>query len=196
MPRDAATDPAAVAAQPAPTPTLADPPLTAVENSTSSIDAAAPASVMLRPAGEGDRPPAPVAVQPRVATRYLVVPESIAVQADTSFVAPQQPSAQPASRSAAEAVKPLPAAPAGNRPTIQPTGQPMHQRASQPRRGTSAAAGQQPAASQAAAPQTRRGMFPNIAAGIESIEGEMTRMRRERTGQPEPAVVPRPRPTY
>jgi hypothetical protein len=183
-----------IAAQPAPTPTLADPPLAPVANDTAGGEATA-ASVMRQPTtADVDAAPAPVPMPPRVATRYLVVPESIALQADASFAAPR-----PAPPAAAETVKPLPPTTgAPGRP--QPADQPAQQRASQPRRGTSAAApgngGQGRAAPQASSQQPRRSLFPNIAAGIESLEGDTGRARRDRSEQPAPAATPRPRPQY
>jgi hypothetical protein len=35
-------------------------------------------------------------------------------------------------------------------------------------------------------------MFPNIAAGIETIDAELGRMRRDRSGQPEQPAPARP----
>ena len=175
-----------------PTPTLADPPLASIGGAPTVADSGAFKSVM-RPT-TADAAPAAVPAPPRVA-RYLVVPENIALQADASFAAVRQPAPQPAPRSGGTGVQPLPPT-AGQQPAKQPA-----QRASQPRRGTSAAVPgggqrpgtQKPGPQQPADQQARRGgMFPNIAAGIETIDAELGRMRRDRSGQPEQPAPARP----
>ena len=183
----AADAPAADVVTASPTPTLADPPLASIGGAPTVADSGAFKSVM-RPT-TADAAPAAVPAPPRVA-RYLVVPENIALQADASFAAVRQPAPQPAPRSGGTGVQPLP-------PTVgqQPAKQPA-QRASQPRRGTSAAVPgsvQKPGTQQPADQQARRGgMFPNIAAGIETIDAELGRMRRDRSGQPEQPAPARP----
>ena len=170
-----------------PAPTLADPPLASIGGEPTADDDGAAKSV-LRPA-IADAAPAAVPAAPRVA-RYLVVPENIALQADSSFAAVRQPAPQPALRSGVPGVQPLPTTGAQ-----QPAKQPA-QRASQPRRGTSAAAGaggQRPGSRQPEDQQPRRGsMFPNIAAGIETIDAEVGAMRRNRSGQATQPTTSRP----
>lgn len=150
--------------------------------------------------------PSPVA-RPRPAhSRFLVVPESIAVQADASFAAraatPQQTAALPptappaASRSASNAVRPLPLP-----TTTERVGQARPQGGSQaspqnnpqarpPQRHGRQAQPANPGTPANAPPQPRLGaaMFPNISAGIGAIEG---RIRREPTTQDAvPTTVP------
>ena len=116
------------------------------------------------------------------AGRYLVVPERIALQADTSFTTPRpQPPGPPSTATATPGAAPRSAAQAY---------QPSARRGTQPRPQT--ARGQQapqqtqqqkpqPAArdqKQAAAPQRSwSGMFPNVAAGIEAMGSPWQRSR-------------------
>lgn len=133
--------------------------------------------------------PAPVptpAARPRPAqTRFLVVPERIAVQADASFTTPatpQQPqattlstTARPAGRPASGVVQPLPSiTTAERRPQERPTGnnpqgrQPQRQgRQARPAATTGGAVGTTPQ------PRLGMAMFPNVSAGIDAIEGRM-----------------------
>jgi len=122
--------------------------------------------------------------------RYLVVPESIAVQADASFAArpaaPEQPVAEPtqtapqtASRSGSNAVRPLPSTTSADRSGQGRSSQTGPQGKTPQRQGRQA----QPASPGTpgnAAPQPRLGgvMFPNLSAGISAIEGQI------RGGQP------------
>jgi hypothetical protein len=116
------------------------------------------------------------------AGRFLVVPERIALQADTSFTTPRpQPPGPPTTSQA----KP--------RTSSRPTGQTDTRRGSQPvpQRQTQAAASQPrptPQGAQRGEPQsaTRKswgGMFPNVAAGIDAIGGQWQRSRST-AGQP------------
>lgn len=128
-----------------------------------------PASTAARPA-RGD------------AGRYLVVPERIALQADTSFTTPRpEPPGPPASAA--------PRTTAGSRPLTANAS--TSRRDAQPR--PQAARGQQPPQQpqrpsvppvaprdqkQAAVPQRSwSGMFPNVAAGLEAMSGSWQRSR-------------------
>lgn len=112
------------------------------------------------------------------AGRYLVVPERIALQADTSFTTPRP---QPPGPPAATASQPRPA----KTPSAQTTtrrGQPARPQATgrpQPAQQPTPKPQAQPAPTQkAAAPQRPwGGMFPNVAAGIEAMGGSWQRSR-------------------
>ncbi len=147
--------------------------------------------------------PAPVERPRPVYSRYLVVPESIAVQADASFAsraaAPQQPAEAPpslapqtASRPASNAVRPLPTTTAADRAAqSKPQGNSTQGRSPQ-RQGRQA----QPAAPGVAPgtpPQPRLGaaMFPNLSAGLEAIEG---RIRGEQPAQGQAPAAAQGRP--
>ncbi|NQW48186.1 MAG: hypothetical protein HQ464_10520 [Planctomycetes bacterium] len=152
--------------------------------------------------------PQPVERPQSVAVRYLVVPESIAVQADTSFaVRPdavqqtddtqtQQPHPMP--RVSSNAVRPLPGTETARR-TQRPNGQ---QGVSGQQGGQPSRTGNQPTpatGTPATDPenQPRFGsMFPNLSAGIDAIERELSGSRRERTEQAEQPAASRPRPQY
>ena len=128
--------------------------------------------------------------------RYLVVPESIAVQADASFAArpaaPEQPVTEPTqtapqtgSRSGSNAVRPLPSTTSADRSGQGRSSQSGPQGKTPQRQGRQA----QPAGSGTpgnAAPQPRLGavMFPNLSAGISAIDGQI------RGGQPSQAQGP------
>ena len=128
--------------------------------------------------------------------RYLVVPESIAVQADASFAArpaaPEQPVTEPTqtapqtgSRSGSNAVRPLPSTTSADRSGQGRSSQSGPQGKTPQRQGRQA----KPTGSGTpgnAAPQPRLGavMFPNISAGISAIDGQI------RGGQPSQAQGP------
>ena len=138
-------------------------------------------------------------------TRYLVVPERIAMQADTSFATPQpQPPGPPAiSRPAAEASRQQRAAQptgnaansAGRRSPQQRPSQPRVQQQQQPRvqqqpRGQQ----QQPQQSKpavAAPERTWNRMFPSVAAGIDAMSSPWQKSRsgsnQPSNGTPPPA---------
>jgi len=146
--------------------------------------------------------PQPVERPQSVAVRYLVVPESIAVQADTSFAvrpdavqqtdATQTQQPHPVPRVSSNAVRPLPGT-----ETARRTQRPIGQQGGQPSR-----TGNQPTpatGTPATDPenQPRFGsMFPNLSAGIDAIERELSGSRRERTEQAEQPAASRPRPQY
>jgi hypothetical protein len=124
----------------------------------------------------------PVAESARPSTgdagRYLVVPERIALQADTSFTTPRpQPPGPPAATATpARSAQPQPAqttARRGQTARPQTTGR-QQPTAKQPA---------QPAPTQkAAAPQRSwGGMFPNVAAGIEAMGAPWQRSRSAAT---------------
>lgn len=166
-----------------PTPVAAD----ASEMSEAVVtDIASMPSVMAAPGKGGDAADRPTAGN---STRYLVVPERIAMQADTSFATPRpEPPGPPTmSRPAPNAAKPpRPGQPAANGGT--PTGRRNPQaRPSQPR-------GQQQPQQQppVAAPQrTWGGMFPNVAAGIDAMSSPWQKSRsgsnQPQTGTAQPA---------
>jgi hypothetical protein len=141
-------------------------------------------------------PPTPAPRQRPTHSRYLVVPENIAVQADASFAArppaPQQvpdvstsPAPLAASRAGSNAVKPLPATTAAARgPQSRPQGNPPQGRT--PQRQGRQAQPANPGTPANTVPQPRLGstMFPNLSAGIDAIEG------RIRGGQPAESQSP------
>jgi hypothetical protein len=186
--------PADVAVAPTPAPTGVEPQSVA-ETAPSSVDAAAdtdapqPTESAALPSvmTSTDEPqaiaaPQPSGEQPR---RYLVVPERIALQADSSFSAPapattappatvppvsaattprpQQPVArQPAPR-AANANRSGPATAASRQPTQSNRGQ-----QAQPKRGQPAQAPQRPRAT-TTTQRPRERAFPAMAAGLDAI---------------------------
>ncbi|MCX7431013.1 MAG: hypothetical protein NTY17_08435 [Planctomycetia bacterium] len=157
---------------------------------TTAADAAPPPAPL---AAVPPTPPAPVNIPRPTHLRYLVVPESIATQADASFAArpaaPEQPVAEPtqtapqtASRSGSNAVRPLPSTTTADR---SGQGRPS-QRGTQgktPQRQGRQAQPASPGTPGNAAPQPRLGavMFSNLSAGISAIDGQI------RGGQPAPA---------
>jgi hypothetical protein len=212
---DQASDSVTPAAQPASEPVTAAEQTAAVPTVTPSSDIGPPAE----PATVGDIPEpfaalpspsiadTPIAVAPPTPpipaprprsthSRYLVVPENIAVQADASFAArtpaPQQvpdvstsPTPLAASRAGSNAVKPLPATTAADRgPQSRPQGNPPQGRT--PQRQGRQAQPANPGAPANTVPQPRLGstMFPNLSAGIDAIEG------RIRGGQPSESQSP------
>ena len=126
----------------------------------------------------------PVAQSTRPATgdagRYLVVPERIALQADTSFTTPRpEPPGPPAAPTAKPGATPRSAtAPAQSSARRGTPPRPQASRSQQPQQQKSqpqAAARDQ---NQAAAPsKSWGGMFPNVAAGIEAMSGSWQRQR-------------------
>jgi len=136
-------------------------------------------------------PPTPAAPvdRPRPTfARFLVVPESIAVQADASFAArpaaPQQPAAsatqtgpQTASRSGANAVRPLPSTATADRGP-QSKSQSKSQAGPQGRAPERQGRQGQPSnrgtpATTTPPPRLGSTMFPNLSAGIDAIEGRI-----------------------
>jgi len=197
----ATTPTIAATAQPMPpSPTDIDPPVpseptpytdTALDDMTEAVatDAQTMPSVMTaqnQPAGPAPRPSA------SDAGRYLVVPERIALQADTSFTTPQpEPPGPPATVTKAPTATPRPTAtpsqsaarrPAPQRPQATRPQQP------QPQKTQSQAASRDQKT--AAAPQrTWSGMFPNVAAGIEAMSSPWQRSRpaaQQATPAPQP----------
>ena len=160
---------------------------------TAATDAAPPPAPL---AAVPPTPPAPVNIPRPTHLRYLVVPESIATQADASFAArpatPEQPAAEPtqtapqtASRSGSNAVRPLPSTATADRSGQGRSSQRGTQGKTPQRQGRQA----QPASPGTpgnAAPQPRLGavMFSNLSAGISAIDGQI------RGGQPAPAPAP------
>ena len=148
-------------------------------------------------------PPTPAARPRPTHSRYLVVPENIAVQADASFAtrtpAPQQvpdvstsPTPQAASRAGSNAVKPLPATTTADRgPQTRPQGNPPQGRT--PQRQGRQAQPANPGTPANTVPQPRLGstMFPNLSAGIDAIEGRI-RGGQPAEGQSPAAVQARP----
>ena len=123
------------------------------------------------------------------AARYLVVPERIALQADTSFTTPQpEPPGPPAVKAATRQPSRTPAPPAGQPPARRGQKPPRGQQASgQPARGQQQPQSQQPATAEE--PRTWSGMFPNVAAGIEAMGGSW---QRSRSGSTQPATENQP----
>jgi hypothetical protein len=212
---DQASDPVTPAAQPASEPVTAPEQTAATPTVTPSSDIGPPAEAATvgdipEPFAALPSPPiaaTPIAVAPPTPptpaplprpthSRYLVVPENIAVQADASFAArtpaPQQPTdptnsptPQTASRAGSYAVKPLPATTAADRgPQSRPQGNPPQGRT--PQRQGRQAQPANPGTPANTVPQPRLGstMFPNLSAGIDAIEG------RIRGGQPSESQSP------
>lgn len=123
------------------------------------------------------------------AGRYLVVPERIALQADTSFTTPRpEPPGPPAVKAATRQPSRTPAPPAGQPPARRSQQPPRGQQASgQPARGQQQPQSQQPATAEQ--PRTWSGMFPNVAAGIEAMGGSW---QRSRSGSTQPAAGNQP----
>ena len=123
------------------------------------------------------------------AGRYLVVPERIALQADTSFTTPRpEPPGPPAVKAATRQPSRTPAPPAGQPPARRGQQPPRGQQA----RGQPARGQQQPQPQQAATAEQQRtwsGMFPNVAAGIEAMGGSW---QRSRSGSTQPAAGNQP----
>ena len=123
------------------------------------------------------------------AGRYLVVPERIALQADTSFTTPRpEPPGPPAVKAATRQPSRTPAPPAGQPPARRGQQPPRGQQASgQPARGQQQSQSQQPATAEEQ--RTWSGMFPNVAAGIEAMGGSW---QRSRSGSTQPATGNQP----
>ena len=145
-----------------------------------------------------DKPAAaPTRASGKQSNRYLVVPERVAIQADTSFTTPrpQPPGPPPVAGAVGTAVAQQnqpqrPQAGAGQRqqqPAVtvgrNPARRDQQGRAQQPQPQQSR--GRQPAAPQQ--PQQQRtwgGLFPNVAAGIDSVSGPWQKARSGSTQQP------------
>lgn len=187
---------------PAPAATVAATPASAAPATT------APTSTDIDVPAAGNALPTAAAKQKDPVVRYLVVPEHIAAQADRSFVTPPQPpeAAKPAARTAA----PPTATPtrtatartgsAKGSPTRTATMQPPAanggvakpaQSSTRPQAGRGKAAAPQtqqrsrqaptqPAGQAAQTGSRADAMFPNLAAGIDAVELELRRIRRER----------------
>lgn len=152
-----------------------------------ATDVASMPSVMAAPATTGTAATRPTTND---AGRFLVVPERIALQADTSFTTPrpQPPGPPPTARTAPQArSRPQP------RPTAPRTGQVAPQQMQQaPAKGQPQQRQQQPSQPQqsqrggqtSAASKGWGGVFPNMAAGIEALGGPWQR-GRSATGQPQ-----------
>ncbi len=180
---------------------------------------AEPVSVIAQ-AAEPPEPPVPTE-RPRAAMKYLVVPESIATRADASF-ATGVPSGQEtlAAAPAAQASTPAgPAAPDSWQPSSDPSVKPLPATAL-PSTTNSTAASRQPTSRSSRTPQARppqrqgrqpqatppvngrlqapprfgSAMFPNLSAGVEAIESEMGRARRQRAGEADEPAARRPGP--
>ena len=127
------------------------------------------------------------------AGRYLVVPERIALQADTSFTTPRpEPPGPPATVAKAPTATPRPTA-TGSQSAARRPGQqrPQAGRAQQPQPQKSQSQAASRDQKQAAAPQrTWSGMFPNVAAGIEALGSPWQRSRP--ADQQAPEAPPQP----
>ena len=163
-------------------------------------EATAAADITPPPALLAVAPPTPAAPvsgpRPRH-LRYLVVPESIATQADASFAArpaaPEQPVAEPtqtapqtASRSGSNAVRPLPSTTSADRSGQGRSSQSGPQGKTPQRQGRQAQPASPGTPGNAAPQRLGAVMFPNLSAGISVIEGQI------RGGQPAPAPAPAP----
>jgi hypothetical protein len=144
---------------------------------------------VMAPAGEAgvasDRPTA------GNSTRYLVVPERIALQADTSFATPRPEPPGPPSmgRPAPDTSKPqqtgqTAANAGGSTRRRSPQARSPQQQPQEPQK-------QQQQPPTVAAPQrTWSGMFPNVAAGIDAMSSPWQKSRsgsNQPTGTPQPA---------
>ena len=127
------------------------------------------------------------------AGRYLVVPERIALQADTSFTTPRpEPPGPPATVAKAPTATPRPTA-TGSQSAARRPGQqrPQAGRAQQPQPQKTQSQAASRDQKQAAAPQrTWSGMFPNVAAGIEALGSPWQRSRP--ADQQAPEAPPQP----
>lgn len=139
--------------------------------------------------------PQPQAVAAKPAVRYLVVPERIAMQADRSFVAPApvQPTMQPVQQpQPTEQVKPQQQQVAKQPPPVREAPQSIQQRprtARQPRSTVTQPPVPQRTGtpSQRPAPAKPRGntstfqsMFPNLSAGMTTVEEQLQKIKRDR----------------
>ena len=204
--------PAQPATEPASTATVAAPPVPASEPTpapTAASDIPEPVvaipSTPASPTPIDMPPPAPaVSVdRPRpMHSRYLVVPESIAVQADASFTArpaaPQQPAAssppavpQTASRSAANAVRPLPSTTTVDRGPQSKSQSGPQGRAPQRQGRQGQPDGRGTPANTTPPPRLGATMFPTLSAGIGAIESRI-RGDQPAQGQAPQAAQPQP----
>jgi hypothetical protein len=182
--------PTEVPASATPAPTLAAGPAAVspsrvVDDASEAVatDVSSMPSVMAAPATAGTKASRPPVNE---AGRFLVVPERIAMQADTSFTTPrpQPPGPPPTERTSPQQSRPrTPPRPAATR-----TGQTATQ---QPAAGSKGQPQQRPPSqqSQRSGPTSSTskgwgGMFPNVAAGLEAIGGQWQR-GRSASGQPQ-----------
>ena len=141
--------------------------------------------------------------------RYLVVPERIALQADRSFMPATQASQQPPARQ-----QPAPQQPAPQQPIVQqtpPVRQAPQQQAKYTRQRQARTPGAQPGNDPnqqlqrtvpnrpRPAPPAPRGkvsafqsMFPNLAAGMDAVEDQFEKIKRERQAEPDSEAEPAP----
>ncbi|MFM8804584.1 MAG: hypothetical protein ACKOK8_11860 [Planctomycetia bacterium] len=175
-------------------------PAPAAESTVTAEAAAAPV------AAEPTAPATPPTATARpVHGRYLVVPESIALKADSSFVSradAQPPEAEPVprgpARDAAENVRPLPpttpaatttargpqsASPRANAPQGR---SPQRQGRQSPAMNVPENNGRPTGGQPSRQPRFGTTMFPNISAGMNAIEG---RLRRDQPEQGEAATA-------
>lgn len=133
-------------------------------------------------------------------TRYLVVPERIAMQADNSFVTPAASAVVAAA--AAPAKPPLVEKPTGPTKNVPPVVQhpgsrrpqpgPTTQRAPQAKQPPARTSRPQGTSAETSRPQGMFGtMFPSLRAGIEAVEAEMRSDRQPPTTGPQPSSQPR-----
>jgi len=152
-------------------PTVAEPE-TLEDDVTEAVatDVSSMPSVMAAPTTSGPVPQRPATND---AGRFLVVPERIALQADTSFTTPrpQPPGPPPTARSA-----PQDRPRTTPRPTAPRTGQAAPRTQAAPAKVPPQPRQQPQRATQTSSPAKGwGGMFPNVAAGIEAIGGQWKR---------------------
>ena len=144
-------------------------------------DVASMPSVMAAPTTTGTAATRPATND---AGRFLVVPERIAMQADTSFTTPrpQPPGPPPTARTAPQArtrTQPRPTAPRTGQVAPQQQAPAKSQPQQRPQPQQSPRGGQTSAAAKGWG-----GMFPNVAAGIEAL-GSPWQRGRSAAGQPQ-----------
>jgi hypothetical protein len=144
-------------------------------------DVASMPSVMAAPTTTGTAATRPATND---AGRFLVVPERIAMQADTSFTTPrpQPPGPPPTARTAPQArtrTQPRPTAPRTGQVAPQQQAPAKVQPQQRPQPQQSPRGGQTSAAAKGWG-----GMFPNVAAGIEAL-GSPWQRGRSAAGQPQ-----------
>ncbi len=140
-------------------------------------------SVMAR----GDAGDAPtVDGEGHAGVRYLVVPERIARQADTSFTTPVAPEAAPsgpmpqANRPASAAQQPQASARQQPQASARQQSKPRPSGEAKPVGQSSSVAGSRPQPS----PRAWGGMFPNVSAGLEAMGSWRSRGREEAAQSP------------
>jgi len=188
------------------TPALADTTPVAAPTAVAEVEASDAASptpseqtVATAVTGEGWPSTAETAAGSEAAMRFLVVPERIAIMADelTSPRKPQPPSTPVASvatqpKPIDQPRQPAPAAKAVTKPPLPKAKYPDQAPSPKPRpkagtpsptpRVTVEPDAESQLADEAAREPTLKTVFPNMAAGLEKIESEMSRFRRERFG--------------